>query len=105
MNEQILRGFSSSTAAGSVVPGIILLAASLLEILAMAHHPSVDTSDITVALAQIAEFSEHAAVVHGVWLSLMLMVLYGCRSSRWAGESLVPSSAVGPSPTASARLP
>jgi hypothetical protein len=77
MNEQSLRGFSSGTAASGVVPGIILLAASLLEILAMAHHPSVATSDITLALRQIAEFSRHAAIVHGVLLALMLLVLYG----------------------------
>lgn len=68
---------SRSSARASTAPGIILLVASLLEVLAMAHHPSVDTSDISQAVAQIARFSAVSGVVHGGLITLMLLIAYG----------------------------
>jgi hypothetical protein len=70
-------GVAGGTAANGLLPGIILLAASLLEILAMAHHPTVATPDISKALQSIAELSKAAGIVHGVLLALMLLVVYG----------------------------
>jgi hypothetical protein len=61
----------------SSVPGIILLVASLLEVLGMSHHPSVQTSDISQAVEEIARFSTLSAVVHGVLITLMLLIAYG----------------------------
>ena len=54
-----------------------MLAASLLEVLGMAHHPSVQISDISQAVEQIAKFSTLSAVVHGVLITLMLLIAYG----------------------------
>jgi hypothetical protein len=56
--------------------GAVLMAASLLEILAMAHHPSVAAPDIARALGVIAEFSRRAAWVHGALICLMLVILH-----------------------------
>jgi len=61
----------------SAAPGIILFVASLLEVLAMLHHPSVQTPDISQAVEQIAKFSTLSAVVHGVLITLMLLIAYG----------------------------
>jgi hypothetical protein len=62
---------------GSVSAAVVLLVTSLLEILAMAHHPSVRTSDTAQAVRQIARFSELSAVVHGVLMAFMLLITYG----------------------------
>ena len=61
----------------STAPGIVLLVASLLEVLGMLHHPSVQTSDISQAVEQIARFSRLSAIVHGVLIALMLLIAYG----------------------------
>ena len=61
----------------SAASGIVLLIASLLEVLGMLHHPSVQTSDISQAVEQIARFSRLSAVVHGVLIALMLLIAYG----------------------------
>lgn len=61
----------------SAAPGIVLLIASLLEVLGMLHHPSVQTSDISQAVEQIARFSRLSAVVHGVLIAFMLLIAYG----------------------------
>jgi len=59
------------------IAGGILLAAAALEILAMAHHPTIVTPDVAEAIRQIVRFSALAAWVHGVLMSLMLLVAYG----------------------------
>jgi hypothetical protein len=61
----------------SASAGPLLLAATLLEILAMLHHPSVHTHDMTVAVQQIAAVSSLSAWVHGVLLALMLIIAFG----------------------------
>jgi hypothetical protein len=58
-------------------PGTILLVASILEVLGMLHHPSVNTSDISHAVDQIARFANLSAVVHAVLIALMLLIAYG----------------------------
>jgi hypothetical protein len=67
----------NETDRASAAPGIVLLAASLLEVLGMLHHPSVQTSDISQAVEQIARFSRLSAAVHGVLITLMLLIAYG----------------------------
>jgi hypothetical protein len=57
--------------------GAILLAATLLEVLAMAHHPSVHTPDVAAAVQQIGQLAKLSAWVHGVVLSAMLCIAYG----------------------------
>ncbi len=61
----------------SAAPGIVLFIASLLEVLGMLHHPSVQTLDISQAVEQIARFSRLSAVVHGVLIAFMLLIAYG----------------------------
>jgi hypothetical protein len=61
----------------SRLSGGTLIAASLLEIVAMAHHPTIDTSSIAEAVQQIAQRRELAGIVHGVLIALMLVVVYG----------------------------
>lgn len=43
----------------------------------MLHHPSVPKSDIFQAVEQISRFSRLSAVVHGVLITLMLLIAYG----------------------------
>ena len=42
----------------------------------MLHHPAVHTSDISQAVEQIARFSTLSAIVHGVLITLMLLIVY-----------------------------
>jgi hypothetical protein len=82
----------------SPAPGFILMAASLLEVLGMAHHPSVQTSDISQAIEQIARYSTLAAVVHGVLITLMLLIAYGFVDftiRRGLGRPLIRAGAIG----------
>jgi hypothetical protein len=46
----------------SAAPGIVLLAASLLEVLGMLHHPSLHTSDVAQAIEQMTRFSTLSGV-------------------------------------------
>ena len=56
--------------------GVVLIAATLLQILAMAHHPSVASHNISEVLDQIAQVSQTSAWVHGALIGLLLIVLY-----------------------------
>lgn len=56
--------------------GIGLIGASLLSVLAMAHHPSVSAPDITTALQQLKELAELSAWVHGILIALMLLIFW-----------------------------
>lgn len=56
--------------------GIVLIAATLLQILAMAHHPSVASRNISEVLGQIAAASQTSAWVHGALIGLLLVVLF-----------------------------
>jgi hypothetical protein len=57
--------------------GGTLIAAALLEVVAMGHHPTVTTPDILEAVQQIARSRLLAGVVHGVLMALMLIIVYG----------------------------
>jgi len=61
----------------SAAPGIVLMAASLLEVLGMLHHPSLHTSDVAQAIEQMTRFATLSGVVHGVLITLMLLIAYG----------------------------
>lgn len=61
----------------SCSPGFILLVASILEVLGMAHHPSLQATDVSQAVEQIARYSTLSAVIHGVLITLMLLITYG----------------------------
>ena len=73
-SHQISSQYSAQTSVG---PAVILLAGSLGEVFAMAHHPTVQTSDVSQAVAQIARFSTLSAIIHGVLIALMLSIAYG----------------------------
>jgi hypothetical protein len=61
----------------SRLAGGTLIAAALLEVVAMGHHPAVTTPDILEAVRQIERMGVFAGVVHGVLMALMLIVVYG----------------------------
>ena len=61
----------------SALAGALLVGGTLLEILAMAHHPSVRTPDIAAALQQIAQLGRLSGWVHGVALAALLCIAYG----------------------------
>ncbi len=63
--------------ARSIAAGAILLAATLLEVVGMAHHPSVHTPDVATAVQQIAQLGKLSGWVHGVLLAAMLCMAYG----------------------------
>jgi hypothetical protein len=56
--------------------GILLVAATVLEIAAMAHHPSVHSPDIAEAIEEIVRLASLSAWVHGVLIALMLGIFY-----------------------------
>jgi hypothetical protein len=57
--------------------GLVLVAATVLEIAAMAHHPSVAAHDVGHAIEEIARLSDLSGWVHGVLIALMLGIFYG----------------------------
>lgn len=59
------------------VSGAILLAATLLEIPAMAHHPSVSAHDVGEAIVLISRISRLAADVHAFLMAMLLLVACG----------------------------
>ena len=61
----------------SIVPGVILLSASLLEVFGMLHHPTVHAAEISDAVEQIARGAALSGVVHGALIALMLLIAYG----------------------------
>jgi hypothetical protein len=56
--------------------GIVLIAATFLAVVAMAHHPSVTAPNISKALEQIARMSDLSGWVHGVLIGVLLATLY-----------------------------
>lgn len=71
-----------------LIPGWILLVVTALGVVAMAHHPSVSTPDIAVAVKRITDLSQLSGVVHGGLMALMLVTFY-CLSvfAEWRGAS------------------
>jgi hypothetical protein len=60
----------------ATVPGGILIAAALLAVLALAHHPVVESHGATGVMRQIVTLSAADRVVHGVVIAAMLLVLF-----------------------------
>jgi hypothetical protein len=58
------------------ITGSLLVAASLLSVVAMAHHPTVTTPDLTQAIQQLKDKAELSAWVHGILIALMLVSFY-----------------------------
>src|SRR3984893_547448 len=56
--------------------GALLIGGSILEIAAMAHHPSVHAHDVAAVLAQLQALAAVSAWVHGVLIALMLTVFF-----------------------------
>jgi hypothetical protein len=65
------RGRAAARAAGA-----LLIGASILEIAAMAHHPSAHAHDMAALLVQLQALSAVSAWVHGVLIALMLTVFF-----------------------------
>jgi hypothetical protein len=61
----------------SITAPVILLAASLLEVLGMLHHPTAHSANVAQVVEQIASFSSVSAVVHGSLIALMLLTVFG----------------------------
>jgi hypothetical protein len=53
----------------------VLIAGPLLEVAAMAHHPSVHAHEAADVVAQLRALSDLAALVHGVLIALMAAIL------------------------------
>ncbi len=58
------------------VAGVLLVVASVLEVVAMSHHPSVGSHDVAGAVAEIGRISALSGIVHGALIALMLASLY-----------------------------
>jgi hypothetical protein len=56
--------------------GIVLIAATIVSIVAMAHHPSVGSHDPAAAIAEIGTKATLNRIVHGVLIALMGLELY-----------------------------
>jgi len=77
--------------------GAIIVAASLLSLLMMAHHPSGSTRDMAVFVEQVARVGALNRVVHGALIALLAALLFGfAEFSRvfGAGRSLVRAALV-----------
>jgi hypothetical protein len=60
-----------------LIAGLMLCVATVLEIVAMSHHPSVNSHDAAQVVRQIDAMAELANWVHGTLLALMLIVAFG----------------------------
>ena len=56
--------------------GIVLVAATIVSILAMAHHPSIHSHEPAAAIAEIGTKAALGRIVHGVLIALMGLELY-----------------------------
>lgn len=63
--------------------GALLIGASILEIAAMAHHPSAHAHDIAALLVHLQALSAVSAWVHGVLIALMLTVFFALTEFAW----------------------
>jgi hypothetical protein len=61
----------------SRVAGIVLIVATAVSTLTMAHHPAVTAPDIGHAMQQLRTMADLSAWVHGILIALML-VIYWC---------------------------
>lgn len=58
------------------VAGTLLIAAAVLEVAAMSHHPSVHSNDVGGIVAELGRMSALTGMVHGTLMVLMLVSLY-----------------------------
>jgi hypothetical protein len=73
------------------VAAIVLIAAPLLEILAMAHHPTVHPQDAVQLVTRIKELAPLAALVHGFLIALLVATLLALSEfSIWRGLRRAP---------------
>ncbi|HSS06115.1 MAG TPA: hypothetical protein VLK83_03150 [Rhodanobacteraceae bacterium] len=61
----------AQAAANARIAGIVLVAATLLSILMMAHHPSVGAHDAAAAVAEMSAKADLSRIVHGVLIALI----------------------------------
>jgi hypothetical protein len=71
------------TARSARAAGALLIGGSILEIAAMAHHPSVHAHDMAAVLVQLQALSAASAWVHGVLIALMLTVFFALIEFAW----------------------
>ena len=69
--------YVDSTRRRAAIAGALLALATVLEIVAMSHHPTVRSSDAAQAVRQVAELAPLSGWVHGILLALMLIIAYG----------------------------
>jgi hypothetical protein len=56
---------------------LVLIVVPFLEVLAMAHHPSVHAHEVTQVVAELRASAGSSALVHGILIALMYLVLLG----------------------------
>jgi hypothetical protein len=56
--------------------GIVLIAATVLSVVAMAHHPSIASHDAAEAVAEVGRKADLSRLVHGVLIALMALDVY-----------------------------
>ena len=81
MSENVPGEARSRTAVRAA--GAVLIGGSILEIGAMAHHPSVHAHDIAAVLVQLQALSAVSAWVHGVLIALLLSVFFALTEFAW----------------------
>ena len=72
-----MKSESQVPSSASPAVGIALIAASVLEIPVMMHHPSVRTPDVVQSIARLREVASVSAWVHGLLIALMLVGFFG----------------------------
>lgn len=89
-----LPGEARSRAAARAA-GALLIGGSILEIAAMAHHPSVHAHDMAAVLAQLQALSAASAWVHGALIALMLTVFFALTEFAWQRDIARPAIRAG----------
>ena len=76
MPESTPRDARTPTARSAQAAGALLVGGSILEIVVMAHHPSVHAHDMAAVLVQLQALSAVSAWVHGVLIALIKIADY-----------------------------
>lgn len=91
MPERVQSVFREETAGALRRAGVALIGAAILEVLVMAHHPSVRTPDAAQAIEQLRAIATLSAGVHGALILLMLIGFYALLDfSLWRGLTRPP---------------
>ena len=83
MPESASRDARTPSAMSARAAGALLIVASIFELIAMAHHPSVHAADVAQAIVQLRAVSAAAAWVHGVLIALMLAGFFALTEFAW----------------------